>query len=132
MLIHDAGSGGWGIGSGTSASTVYVTAAVALLLEAKPDIQREGENGGKSAVEQVKEWLSDSVLQKKDQNGHDDYYGYGLLQVPKLLTEAGVGQEDSHPDLYPSLPFTAPLSNDVEIQNQTGPKRRETDVAVSR
>ena len=40
-------------------------------------------------VETIKEWIQASVKPKESQNGHDDYYGYGLLQVEALITAAG-------------------------------------------
>ena len=37
--------GGWGIADGTSAATVYVTGALCLLLEEKPELKPEASNG---------------------------------------------------------------------------------------
>ena len=83
--------GGWGLANGTSAATVYVTGSMALLLEAREDLQHNGSAGGDdSTVQQIKQWLMESVKEKSGQSGHDDYYGYGMLQTRQLLEAAGV------------------------------------------
>jgi len=80
----------WGTASGTSAATVYLTGAISLLLEGREDMQREGSAGGEDAVQSVKEWIMQSSKPKEGQSGHDDRYGYGLLQTRALLDLAGV------------------------------------------
>ena len=83
--------GGWGLANGTSAATVYVTGSMALLLDAREDLRHNGSAGGDdSTVQQIKEWLMESVKEKPGQSGHDDYYGYGMLQTRQLLEAAGV------------------------------------------
>ncbi|HIG04064.1 MAG TPA: hypothetical protein EYQ53_06785 [Candidatus Poseidoniales archaeon] len=81
--------GGWGVADGTSAATVYVSGAIALLLEGRPDLQRNGSAGGQQAVEDVKLWIQQSVKPRDGQDGHDEKYGYGLLQVAELIDRAG-------------------------------------------
>ena len=76
--------------SGTSASTAYVSGALALLLDARPDLRHDGTSGGQSTVEDVKQWLMESSHPKAGQTDHDDHYGYGLLQIMALLSAAGV------------------------------------------
>jgi len=73
--------GGWGLASGTSASTVYVTAAFAILFES--DSSLKGNDA--QSVEDLKYRMIDSSRMKEDQNEHDDYYGYGLLQTFELV-----------------------------------------------
>ncbi len=73
--------GGWGLASGTSASTVYVTAAFAILFEA--DSSLKGNDA--QSVEDLKYRMIDSSRMKEDQTEHDDYYGYGLLQSFELV-----------------------------------------------
>ncbi len=80
----------YGFSSGTSAATAYVSGAIALLLDARPDLQQDGAEGGKATVEETKQWLMDTSHPKDGQSGHDDYYGYGLLQVKALLESAGI------------------------------------------
>ncbi|NCF96399.1 MAG: S8 family serine peptidase [Euryarchaeota archaeon] len=74
----------WGTSSGTSAATVYVTGAIALLFEEYPDLQ----DGGTDMLDNLKQWIADSSKQRSGQENHDDYYGYGLLQIDALLNEA--------------------------------------------
>ena len=76
--------GGWGIADGTSAATVYVTGALCLLLEVKPELKPEASNGA-DTVDTVKRWLMDSAVPEEGQTSHDDYYGYGLLNVSGLI-----------------------------------------------
>ena len=92
-LVPVLAGGAWGLASGTSVATVYVTASLALLLDGREDLQREGSAGGdRPAIGDVKEWLRTSVTpdEGQDQGGHDDSYGYGLLNVSSLLATAGV------------------------------------------
>ena len=74
----------WGLSSGTSAATVYVTGAVALLFEEHPDLQ----GGGTDMLDNLKQWIADSSKKRSGQENHDDYYGYGLLQINALMQEA--------------------------------------------
>jgi len=79
----------YGTASGTSAATVYVSSAIALLLQSNPDLSRNGSSGGDvEVIEQVKQWIKESCLQRTNSNEHDDYYGYGLLQVDQLIQRA--------------------------------------------
>ena len=82
VLLND---GSWGLADGTSAATVYVTGAIALLLESKPELIPNGNGGGADNVETVKQWLMESVTPEEGQTGHDDQYGYGLLNIQALL-----------------------------------------------
>ena len=77
--------GTWSSSSGTSAATVYVTGAIALLLEAHPGLASNGTSGDVSTIDQVKDWIMQSVQPKEGQSGHDDNYGYGLLDIEALL-----------------------------------------------
>ena len=80
--------GGWGLADGTSAATVYVTGALALLLEENPSLKANGTQGNADNINLVKTWLMDSAVPQEDQNGHDDKFGYGLLQIRELLEQA--------------------------------------------
>ncbi|MDP6907201.1 MAG: S8 family serine peptidase [Candidatus Thalassarchaeaceae archaeon] len=77
------------LSDGTSAATVWVTAAIAHLLEIRPDLQHDGTAGGKDTVSQVKTWIKDTSTPSPEQGEHDDYYGYGHLQIDTLLQIAG-------------------------------------------
>ena len=74
----------WGLSSGTSAATVYVTAAVALMFEEYPELK----DGGTDMLNDLKQWIADSSKKKSGQENHDDHYGYGLLQMEKLIDAA--------------------------------------------
>ena len=80
--------GTWSSASGTSAATVFVTGAVALLLEAQPQLASNGTSGDVSTIDTVKDWLMQSVKPKDGQSGHDNNYGYGLLNIEALLEKA--------------------------------------------
>ena len=77
--------GTWSSTSGTSAATVYVTGAIALLLEANPELASNGTDGDVATIDQVKDWIMQSVKPKDGQTDHDDNYGYGLLDIEALL-----------------------------------------------
>lgn len=77
--------GSWSLVDGTSAATVYVTGAIALLLQDNPSL-RDASSSTNS--EQVKEWIRQSVQPEEGQSGHDDDYGYGLLKIQALLDQA--------------------------------------------
>ena len=77
--------GTWSSSSGTSAATVYVTGALALLLEAHPELASNGTDGDVSTIDQVKDWIMQTVQPKYGQTDHDDKYGYGLLDIEALI-----------------------------------------------
>lgn len=81
-------NGGWGIADGTSAATVYVTGALCLLLEEKPNLKADQSDEGANNVNAVKQWLMNSAVPEEGQASHDDYYGYGLLSIRGLITQA--------------------------------------------
>jgi len=79
----------YAFGSGTSGATVWVSGAIAHLLEHRPDLGQNGTSGGsQNTVQDVKQWIQDSVVPQNGQSGHDDYYGYGRLRVDALLSMA--------------------------------------------
>ncbi len=66
--------------SGTSQATPFVTSAVALMLEDKPELRNRAD------VEQIKQVLRNTARPLADQDRpHDDAAGYGLLQVRAAL-----------------------------------------------
>lgn len=83
--------GAWGLADGTSASTVYVTGALALLLEQRPDLRADSESSDEDTVQTIKSWLMESVVPKDGQSGHDDRYGYGLLHMQALIDRSSTG-----------------------------------------
>jgi len=80
--------GTWSLSDGTSAATVYVTGALALLLQSNPELAANGSQGGIASINQVKEWIQQTSLKKANQDGHDNEYGYGLLQIEDLIEAA--------------------------------------------
>ena len=80
--------GTWSLSDGTSAATVYVTGALALLLQNNPELATNGSQGSIANINQVKELIQQSSLPKANQEGHDDNYGYGLLQIKALIEAA--------------------------------------------
>jgi len=74
----------WGLSSGTSGATVYVTGAVALMFEAHPELK----DGGTDMLDNLKQWIADSSKKRSGQNNHDDHYGYGMLQIDALIEAA--------------------------------------------
>lgn len=79
----------WSIVDGTSASTVFVTGAIALLLENSPELSSDNEQANSDTVVQIKQLILNSVKSQDGQEGHDDNYGYGLLQINDLLIASG-------------------------------------------
>lgn len=75
----------WSIVNGTSAATVFVTGAIALLLENTPELSSNNEQSNSDTVSQIKQLILNSVKAKEGQEGHDDNYGYGLLQINDLI-----------------------------------------------
>ena len=75
----------WGWSSGTSAATAWVSGSLALLLQEKPDLQRENSTG-RGAIEEVKGAIAQSSQKKEGQQGHDDHYGYGHLRIDLLIS----------------------------------------------
>ena len=85
ILFREGSDSWWGWSSGTSASTAWISGTLALLLEEHPELQREGDLGGVSAIEDVKQLISETSQMKEGQNSHDDHYGYGILRVDLLI-----------------------------------------------
>lgn len=79
----------YGTASGTSAATVYVSSAIALMLQSNQNLSRNGTEGGSSeTIERVKQWIKESSQSRNNQEEHDEYYGYGILQVDALISRS--------------------------------------------
>ena len=70
----------WYSSSGTSDSTVFVTGALSLLLEAFPEYKPNSSSNG-DCIDQVKLSLMNSSLKYEDTVEHDNHWGYGQLQA---------------------------------------------------
>jgi subtilisin family serine protease len=75
----------WSIVDGTSAATVFVTGAIALLLESSPELSSDSQQANSGTVTQIKQLILNSVKAQEGQEEHDDNYGYGLLQINDLI-----------------------------------------------
>ena len=73
----------WGWSSGTSAATVYVTGALAITLQAAPNLQPNAIDGGPDAILNVKETLMETASDAPE--SHDDHEGYGQLNAAALF-----------------------------------------------
>ena len=82
-VINNEGT--WSIVDGTSAATVFVTGAIALLLESNPSLAANNSSGSSDTVIQIKDALMSTAKPQPSQDGHDDNYGYGMLQVENLI-----------------------------------------------
>jgi len=73
--------------SGTSQATAFVSACLAVMLSAVPELKHTGPSGGTDdAVELVKTKLMETSKPNAEQvTPHDDYYGYGLIQTMDLI-----------------------------------------------
>ena len=90
LMASGIGNGAWwGWSSGTSAATAWVSGALALVLEAHPEMQREGDSGGASAVAQMKGVIMQNSQMQDGQSEHDEHYGYGLLRVDLIMQALG-------------------------------------------
>jgi len=89
-VINNQGT--WSLVDGTSAATVFVTGAIALLLEKNPELAANGSQGSASTINDIKQYMMDSAKKTEDQNNHDNHYGYGLLQMDQLLMAANQQQ----------------------------------------
>ncbi len=72
----------WGVSSGTSAATVYVTGAIAILFDSNPSLM----GGGTDMLDNLKQWVSESSKKRSGQDSHDNHYGYGMLQIEDLIS----------------------------------------------
>ena len=77
----------WGWSSGTSAATAWVSGAIALFLENNTEFQSEN-TGDRSAIENLKMMIMQNSQMSEGQSGHDDYFGYGILRIDKLMNVA--------------------------------------------
>lgn len=81
--------------SGTSQATPFVCSAIAVILDdrALAKYRHDGAEGGSSdTVNKFKNaFMNSSEKLQKQEQPHDDYYGYGLVQTYKAFTELQSG-----------------------------------------
>ena len=86
LMAGSTGSGTWwGWSSGTSAATAWVSGTIAIFLEANPEMRKGGDQGGSSAVSELKTMISQKSEMREGQENHDDNYGYGLIRIDLLV-----------------------------------------------
>ena len=110
----------WGWSSGTSAATAWVSGALAVVLEAHPEMQREGPSGGAGAVAQMKAVIMENSQMKDGQSEHDDHNGYGHLRVDLLLQALGNSSDDSS-EFEASADSTSerPLTDELQVARRS-------------
>ena len=84
QIISTGNENRWYTSSGTSDSTVFVAGALALLLEANPQLRPNSQSNG-SCIDIVKEALMTSAQSIGQGEGHHPYAGYGLLDAQKWI-----------------------------------------------
>lgn len=84
QIISTGNDNRWYTSSGTSDSTVFVAGALALLLEANPQLRPNSQSDG-SCIDIVKEALMNSAQSIGQGEGHHPYAGYGLLDAQKWI-----------------------------------------------
>ena len=83
-IVSTGGENMWYSSSGTSDSTVFVAASLALILEANP-ILKPTPDGGSGCLEMVKQALATSLAGSSME--HDPHMGYGVLDAEAWLKE---------------------------------------------
>jgi len=85
-VISTGDNGDWYSSSGTSVSTVFVSGALALILQAHPELKPTEDSNG-SCIDSVKVALMNSAHQTESVSQHDDNLGYGELRSQSWLQE---------------------------------------------
>lgn len=86
MVISTGDNGDWYSSSGTSVSTVFVSGALALILQAHPELKPTEDSNG-SCIDSVKVALMNSAHQTDLVSQHDNHFGYGELRSQLWLQE---------------------------------------------
>ena len=86
MIISTGDNGDWYSSSGTSVSTVFVSGALALILQAHPELKPTEDSNG-SCIDSVKVALMNSAYQTDLVSKHDNHLGYGELRSQLWLQE---------------------------------------------
>jgi len=93
ILLSNAGSW-YGYSSGTSAATAWVSGVIALAIQNEPHLARSGDRNN---IEELKQRIAENSIPKEGQMGHDDRFGYGILNAPGLIGgEASTAEVGAH------------------------------------
>ena len=85
-IISTGSNNAWYSSTGTSDATVFVTAALSLLLEEHPEYKPTPTSNG-SCIDVIKMALMNSVDPLHDDGLHDDQTGYGELRALDWINE---------------------------------------------
>lgn len=100
-------SGSWyGYSSGTSAATAWMSGILALVVQNEPGLARSGD---RSAIEDIKNRISQTSTQKEGTTGHDDRFGYGIVNTAGLigdLSNGSTSNQDFAKPLYAQQPMS--------------------------
>lgn len=93
ILLSNAGSW-YGYSSGTSAATAWVSGVIALAIQNEPHLARSGD---RNYIEELKQRIAENSIPKEGQIGHDDRFGYGILNAPGLIGgEVSTAKNEAH------------------------------------
>lgn len=96
---------------GTSSSTPVVAGLAGLMIAAKPDATSQ------EIVDALTSTAQQSIFATPDEDGHDDYYGYGVVRPAQAL-DALLGLSEVEPVVLP--PPTGPCAH-VDAKERGGP-----------
>ena len=85
-IISTGSNNAWYSSTGTSDATVFVTAALSLLLEKHPEYRPSQSSNG-SCIDAIKVALMNSVQPLHENGLHDDHTGYGELRALDWINE---------------------------------------------
>jgi serine protease AprX len=85
-IISTGSNNAWYSSTGTSDATVFVTAALSLLLEEHPEYRPTQTSNG-SCIDAIKVALMNSVQPLHENGLHDDHTGYGELRALDWINE---------------------------------------------
>ncbi|MAZ23954.1 MAG: hypothetical protein CMB22_04005 [Euryarchaeota archaeon] len=126
LMASGVGNGAWwGWSSGTSAATAWVSGSIAILLQAHPELQRGGEQGGTGAIEEVKSVIMESSQMKEGQSDHDSHYGYGLLDMDSLIDSFG---NSSGADKMGAIQMDGSVAKEEALFREVQAARRTTAI----
>ena len=121
LFAGGAGDGAWwGWASGTSAATAWVSGGLAIILEAHPELQREGASGGPNAIEFIKTQLSENSQMDDGQSEHDDNFGYGIFRIDLMLEVLSNSSSEEE------LEYSSGYLQHIDINDSNQAERRKT------
>lgn len=121
LFAGGAGDGAWwGWASGTSAATAWVSGGLAIILEAHPELQREGTSGGPNAIEFIKTQLSENSQMDDGQSEHDNKFGYGIFRIDLMLEALSNSSSEEE------VEYSSSYLQHIDINDSNQAERRKT------